>query len=237
MYVQRQSELTKEIALYLYQGATPDDLYFWTGKREMPSDDLVLVTPEIIKQEKKSGNYYYLLFTHPELLYPSLRPITDMKEFDTGNYYSNEEDIPNNRIKVTRYTQGEGKGKYFTERPENICGYFFYYEPGSTTFLSYKTSYNSFNKLTCAQEFMDLVTDELRHELQEGMHSLFFEGLFYPQIMHSKGILPRDLKFTPLEAYNLLNIEGYNPDYRSNTRLYYGECISGAPHLDQVLCK
>ena len=42
-------------------------------------------------------------------------------------------------IPVTRYAAGMSKGLYWDERPQDICGTFYYHEPESTTYLAYKT--------------------------------------------------------------------------------------------------
>lgn len=117
----------------------------------------------------KKGGDLGLFLTAPRLLYASNRPKTDMSLFRTVfNRTVRREDIEVGAagwsfaviegeiqylIPVTRYATGMPKGLYYAEDPvegEEYCGTFFYYEPESTTFLSYSTRADFFNKSQCS---------------------------------------------------------------------------------------
>lgn len=217
----------------------------------MPTDNMVLVTDELLEQERKLGNWHYLLFAKPELLYPSLHPITNMKMFDTGKYYTNESEIPDNRIRVTRYSQSVTGGKYNPTRSRDSCGWFLYAEPGSTTFLSYKTSYMSFNKVTAAMELRKAVSDKMiKHNLKSALYKMAGDDILKPHLLRADGIYPRDLMFTPQDAVDIYDgeIEDYelcvthnsrsHSDYQSDVKAYLGMDIVGPVEiLDNPLCK
>lgn len=113
----------------------------------------------------------------------------DMSIFQTcdSNYYT---ELPSgNFIAVTRYGEGMSRGLYYkTERPENICGFFYYAEPESSTYLRYNTSVTYFNKTDAALDLVDRVEGKIRAKLVKEIDKInkdIFE--------HINGNLPEDL--------------------------------------------
>ena len=122
-----------------------------------------------------------LLLYAPDLVYKgSKRPKTDMSLFRNPdslkvtrkdvNLQMNTQGIINGSVTiggetwhvmpVTRYAAGMKRGLFHGEdRPKEICGTFFYYEPESTTLLAYKTIHTSFNKTTAYIELGVKETD------------------------------------------------------------------------------
>ena len=92
-------------------------------------------------------------------------------------------------IPVTRYAGGMSKGLYHDEnKDENFCGTFFYHEPQSTTFLSYSTRDDFFNKSECAVSFRGGNIKD---------YSLYNRTI----AKHISGVWPADMMMTPSEAY------------------------------------
>lgn len=236
---------TEFIILMIYDGASNDDIYYFTGieyiKEFFKKFGLIEVTDSVIEKEVKMGNWYYLLLTNQDLLYKkSHRPITNMKMF-SDNYYDCTCEISGLKLPVARYASSVDSGKYNTERPDCMCGYFYYLENESTTFLSYKKPFKSFNKVTAAYELRKMIPKDekrLRYDLNEGIARVDRKGTLQFQLMHAEGILPRDLRFTPEEAFDLLGVDGYIENYSSSFRAYLGgEHIGAEEFLDQPICK
>lgn len=127
-----------------------------------------MVTKGYLEQEANKGNSYPMLFFNTDMLYKSMRPKTSMAMYQTcnSNYY---DELPeDNFIPVTRYGEGMSKGLYHkTDRPENVCGYFYYYEEESSTYLSYNTSVTYFNKTQAAYDMMEKVEGNLKIKLEK----------------------------------------------------------------------
>jgi len=166
----------------------------------------------------KKGGDLGLFLCAPRLLYSSNRPKTDMSLFRTvfsrtvrredievgfsgwaytvidGDAQAGGLSTPDIRylIPVTRYAAGMSKGLYYTEDTEEggeeYCGTFFYYEPESTTFLSYSTREDFFNKSQCAAVF------EGKDPADTSQHIRRIAN-------HLSGKWPADMMMTPLEAY------------------------------------
>ena len=254
---------------YYRQGLSEEEIEYWIGVED--SYDYLckvgfwsLVTKSYCEEAAKVGNSYPSLFHFPELLYhgdsfvervgedgmvslvaipASQRPKTDMSLFQTpvSHKYSSVSQIPAKKISVTRYASGMSKGLFYGDRPIGICGYFYYAEPESATFLSYENPFIAFNKTAAAEKLLKMQDDD---ELRETLLSLSFNQntpLRDLILQHIDGILPEDLKFTVKEAEDLLGYDdGVDDDlFRSPTKVYLGKKMGLYAYedgLDQPLC-
>jgi hypothetical protein len=255
-------EYTRVLELYR-EGFTPEEIAYWTGIRN--SFEYLgkvalwtLVTRSYVEEETKVGNSYSALLLFPELLYESRRPKTSMGMFCTpvSCRYSSPEEIPGKKIAVTRYSQGMSKGLFYGDRPSSVCGLFYYHEPDSSTYLSYKRGFKAFNKTAAAIRLSRLLMNSQAGASVEGeklremvgqalrMLSLNKNAAKRGMIMkHIKGSLPEDLRFTPKMAEDLF---GYNPRFHleveSEKSVYLGDSreldlYAYEDPLDQPLCK
>lgn len=134
------------------------------------------------------------------------------------------------------------QGLFYGDRPDDICGYFYYAEPQSTTYLAYNRALVAFNKTDAAEKLLAENEDE---ELRSSLESLRFNentplrGLI---LQHMNGTFPEDLRFTVEEAEDLLGYDdGVDDDlFRSPTKVYMGkrmELYAYEDKLDQPLCR
>lgn len=219
------------------EGMTDEEVEFWD---HVSLDNLQemklwsLVSKNYISKCAQNGNSYPMLTTYPQLLYPSMRPITDMSLFQTplSKYYKSMDDIPNYKIAVTRYSTGMSKGKYYdTDRPTDTCGYFYYYQPESTTYLTYNNAFTSFNKTTAARELIQQVNDQDMILVQK-LRKLSRANNLSELESHISGALPADLMMTA-KQYD------QEPDL-GDRQVYVGvilDLYAFEDKLDQPLCK
>lgn len=192
------------------------------------------------------------------MLYSSMRPITQMDMFRTpiSNRYVYLDDIPSNKIGVTRYASGMS-GSLFREgeRPARICGYFYYNEPESSTYLSYSKSLTSFNKSTAVRYLLDSVNindlSKPNAATYRRMGHSLNNTLEYIE-HHISGVLPPDLMMNAAEYsdYTSTYIEYLQQtrepymctldENNSDRKVYVGvklELYAKEDRLDQDLCK
>lgn len=203
-----------------------------------------LITKDYAQNAAKMGNSYPCLFSFPDLLYQSMRPKTNMQIFQTpvSNTYSLLEEIPRKKMAVTRYAAGMSQGLYYGEREKDICGYFYYAEPESTTYLVYRRSLTAFNKTSAARK---LLKKKDSVELQSTLRELSLGRYTEKKSLltrHQKGELPADLRFTVQEAHQLIYPRSeISPDLlKIDRKVYLGkylELYAYEDKLDQPLCK
>lgn len=180
------------------------------------------------KRASKSVYSLPLLLRDPTRTYSlSKRPRTDMSQFLSPNYKSYlAKDLPLLSLPVTRYAKGMSRGLYYPEstRSAQYLGTFYYLEPESETYLTYETSYTSFNKYTAFQELGG--DPEIAHQV-----------LFLTLDDYISGVLPADLLMTSEEICHYLGRELVSV---SDSKLYAGnvlELYAAEDVLDQFLCK
>jgi len=117
-------------------------------------------------------------------------------------------------LPVTRYGEGMSRGLY-RENSVGYAGTFYYYEPQSTTYLTFNTVKVAFNKISLADEW-DVEYTNTKH--------------LYILREHAKGLLPKDLVMSPSDVTKD-DIVGIRPGYAGNRLNLYGEEDS----LDQAL--
>ena len=183
------------------------------------------------KQYAQEKAYSLPLFLFaPDLLYQSNRPVTNMSMFrqPTSVLYTNTPtptDAPAGSssselsrgivttsgdiiqgIPVTRYASGMQVGLYNHDdaNEEDFCGTFYYYEPESTTYLTYSTFRVYRNKSKAVIELYKEFGVKLPHDINES----FFNTK-----------VPDDLRMTPLEYAKFFH-EEYHDDYYPSVRGY-----------------
>lgn len=146
---------------------------------------------------------YYLMHMAPDLLYKkSKRPKMDMMIFRTSENKVIEKELIVGEnfmidgelfstIPVTRYGLGMSRGMYHDETESQYLGTFYYYEPESLTYLSYKTSRTYFNKTDAIIK----LCEEFNDEYDKLVVSLTLQRVKN----HMDGKLPKDLMMTPFE--------------------------------------
>lgn len=244
-----------DVLKYHEEGMPSKEIEYWTGVED--ADEYLcsvgiwsFVSLDYVERFAVTGDSYPSLLTYPHLLYSSRRPKTEMKLFRTpvSHTYTDLSQLPEKSIAVTRYARGMSKGKFHDERPENICGYFFYSEPESTTFLTYNRSFTAFNKTEAANEFLKelaLFDDKraIHDELEMTLESLMFNEntpQYHTIREHMRGKLPADLRFDVDMAEDSLLHEGHfdSAELTTPTRKVYLDCDLYAydDDLDQPLC-
>ena len=209
-----------EILGMIYLGYSDNEIRFWYHvDTDITIDDILrrirvwsYISKKFIRDnlipESKSVP---ILFTFPDMLYSSNRPITNMEVFQTpySNYYNNINDmsfISNNYIHVTRYSSGMSRGLYKRESTQEFCGTFYYLEPESTTLLicNYITM---FNKFTTARYFVSNYSHILSRELINDFNEKIEEIISYSPIIldWSEGRIRDDFKYTPTEMEQIFN--------------------------------
>lgn len=211
----------------------------------------------------------------------SKRPINDMAMFRSPlSWEVREEEILRGEVvlggerwkllPVTRYAAGMRRGLFYPDKEASdlecqcYCGTFYYYEPESTTFLAYRTSYSSFNKHTAFKELMNKLElqdpDYLKLVVAYDQEILDPEVLEYRKILTRRlskrysnfyqnlnlfidGRLPQDLMLTPTEA---LQSKGYHRETKNlwapkaSDKKYYAGPYLGLYALeddyDQAIC-
>lgn len=132
----------------------------------------------------------------------SRRPITDMSLFRRpSNHYipKSSIEINDNKLSVARYARGMSKGVFFKdERPSDVCGFFYYVEPESLTYLIClpDRAKNYFNK---THAYNDLITrvdnSDDKYYVDRGTE---MHNDATPKD-HSESILPKNLIMSPIE--------------------------------------
>lgn len=237
-----ENEEIVESLEYYRQGLSQEDMYFWTEIEDVYQylcrvRKWVLLSPQRVLLDASQGNSKYIRYTHPELLYSTLRPITNMSMFRTplSNTYSNSNIIPNYKIRVSRYSSSLTKGFFNSERPPEMCGRFYYSEPESTTFLTYSNPLVSFNKVTAAWLLLEKVTNKsIISDLKWGLSKTDSKSTASMIGAHIREELPRDLMFTPKMALDLGIRDG--DEISSTKKVYLGDVVGAEEYLDQPIC-
>lgn len=241
----KQGFTDEEIAYWMYisHGIEPENVYATLSANPFWS----MVTISYIQDQAQKANSFPLLFFDLNLLYSSMRPKNEMTMFQTcnSNYYTINP--PNNAIQVTRYAGGMRKGLFYGERPKDVCGYFYYYEPESTTYLKYNRSLTAFNKTdACRKLYYQMEGTYPDHEYTEILYDSVILATDPDLIleMHIDGKIPRDLMFTCKEYEELIENEDLEltkpkKSITSDRKVYVGKTIgmyAAEDHLDYILC-
>lgn len=233
----------REMVEYYIQGLSDEDIRFWTGIKD-PISMLSkcafwsVVTMAFLKESCSRGDSYPVLFFKVDLLYKSMRPKTDMSMFQTANsnYYKDSNGIIDDKISVTRYAQGMSRGLFFGDRPSDTCGYFYYYEPESTTYLTYKNALVAFNKTDAAKQLIAELSEDdqdLVIAFEKYMNDRKVSNYFN---FHTNGLLPSNLMLTPEQYYKII---GKTTNNESNQKVYVGKLLNlyaKEDDLDQRIC-
>ena len=200
-----------------------------------------------ISYYQKEGAHYGgspgLILYAPNLLYKSMRPITDMSMFrGPGSRTVSKNKIVNNKlmidgigwnaVPVTRYAAGMSKGLYYEGGNGNkYCGTFYYNEPQSNTLLVYNTSRTFFNK---TQAMFQLLPAWRREGAQ------FISD--HPKLRdHMEGFLPPDLRMTAQDYYEEYPVDAKRriSGISSDIPLYLGKKLglyALEDNFDQYIC-
>lgn len=192
-----------------------------------------IVTKSYLEEQAKRGDSYAISFFNVDMLYKSMRPKTDMSMFVTANSNIYSIRPPKRSIPVTRYGEGMSQGLYYhSERPKDICGYFYYLEKESETYLEYKTSFVSSNKLSACVKLLDKLPNSYKSEIMNAIEKMGETHLYNYLI----GEYPGDLMISFTEY------QKYDPTApTSNRKFYIGDrpliLYGREDELDQPLCK
>jgi hypothetical protein len=201
-----------ELIINYINGMDFDTMAFWHGetvtkdimKLHNIKDWYFVKIGYYLDRAQKFGDSTGLILYAQDLLYKSMRPITDMSMFRGPNsrtikrnkILNNDTIVISNEIwnyfPVTRYAAGMSKGMYHTEEQiGKYCGTFYYIEPESTTLLVFKKSRSFFNKTTA---MMNLYPNyNIRSFLDDN-----------PNLEdHILGKLPADLMMSPQEYHQI----------------------------------
>lgn len=203
--------LTRDIISYA-SGMTKANYLFWYGERafqdmEALMDDVVWRYYTLDTHIKNGVDLAYsfplLMYEDKKYTYPdSNRPRTGMTTFrqvaSLGKVREGEQGIP-----VIRYSVGMSQGLYNRQSGKSFCGTFYYYQEGSSTLLSYKTSEMYTNKYEAAK-FLDPEGKYTRREVSE----LEGDSVFLDFV---NGVLPRDLMMTPTQVVQYYRGKGIKP--------------------------
>ncbi len=172
-----------------------------------------------VKRALENCDSFDLLFDRREFLYPSMRPITDMKLFQTEkagmytsdmifNHISNQDsslvcsEVLSHEgflqfLRVTRYSKGMTRGLYHKSTQKRVyTGRFYYLEPDSTTLLTFiNTNVRIYkNKYLAA---LDLCS----HALMGAFSATPFQRDF---LAGKNPNIPNDLMMTPKELFQIM---------------------------------
>lgn len=193
------------------------------------STPLLYLAPHLIYNESKRPKNDMLMFRSPLSLV--VNNIDNSQLNLNGNIW--------NTIPVTRYARGMSKGMYYKDVEDKFCGTFYYNEPESDTYLCYRTSRTYFNKT--------VAITKLGEEFNIDVSSYIPNNK--PLMFHINGLLPSDLRMTPLEFAKFLT--GNKLSIRGLSRQRYNEIFpekeyvgmdnalrlySAEDGLDQILC-
>jgi hypothetical protein len=177
------------------------------GIQKCISLPLMYIAPDLVYKQSKRPKTSMDIFRSPSSIVVDRSSIIKLpgEEFLYSVTISGE---TFNAIPVSRYGAGMSKGLYHDEYEDDplftlVNGTFYYYEPESSTFLTFKEHKTYFNKTEAAiqlnDEFSEFGGFFTRDYRDIGNKSL---------IMHMDGTLPKDLKLTPRQ---LVDIYGITP--------------------------
>lgn len=166
---------------------------------------------------RKNPSSVPFMVKYPELLYSqSKRPINDMSQYFIEKHLN----ITNKSyINVTRYTDGMRRGLFHGENNGKYIGTFYYYEPQSTTALTYQTVLKCQNKVDAVEKLIEEMnrlphlSQELiiiRDELRKTMNNTPISQEYYDWC---KGKLHENLMYTP-QKYLLIRKTQAGPHQR-----------------------
>jgi hypothetical protein len=214
------------------------------------------------------GHSVPLIISAPHLFYPSGRIKTDMMDFykstnhkvrrsdlkihQTSPFLIYEVTISNMTyyaIPVTRYVSGMSKGLYHGDRPEDVCGTFYYLESdvtphgalesgagshSSTLLLCRPNRYfSSRNKIQAYERVRDPSDPRLNFKIHDERE----RQIIY---MYTMNILPPDLKMSPNDLLKLLGQEAEEDGTMDQTPRYVAKQLNLyalEDGYDQPLCK
>ena len=241
-----------------YEGVNNREINFWTGVENMSQSlkdtthwtykPLKIIVQEAIQQAKS----LCLKMWAPQLLYKSMRPITDMSLFRSSTSpVICRKAINNNKIElygqiwnvipVTRYAVGMSGSLFYGSSQEQFLGTFYYYEPESTTLLAYQSAQIEFNKMTAIKHLSNKST-----KIQKFQNFIERQPDTSRKLQqHANGIIPKDLNLSPMEALILkkgktaTKLEKQEAKSLAQDRQYAGDYLNlyaCEDRFDQDLC-
>lgn len=269
------------IEKYFVYKMTKNEIYFWSdqkvndilNKLKTQKYWIYCSIKGWIELALKTGDSLPLLLYAPDQVYISNRPKTDMLMFRQVNSFKydphslifNKDDIydisllidkdnKKNKLQclpVTRYASGMSKGLYYNDKMIDYCGTFFYFEPQSTTYLTfnnykvYRNKYEALKDLRIKSNIfieVKLPLDKYNRYDENDESIINFIETYYEHPEY----YPDDLKMTPIEVYDnndyYLPNNGINIDFINklpDKRYYAGEILglyALEDKFDQEIC-
>lgn len=203
-----------------------------------------------IKTAARMGRSTLLMKLYPKMLYKSGRPKTDMKIFKPHKLI----DTASSYLPVARYSSGMKRGLFFGDKPDTVCGTFYYLEIESDTYLKYDSILKAKNKVIAAIVMSKILRrigeDDMAHNLYELIEKSFEEDnklkkwTYY--LLNGENEQFNDiLTYTPSEIKRLTGFKGskfYNSLYEynklPNKKMYYGNrwLYASEDDFDQEIC-
>ncbi len=223
----------RQVYLAAMNGKIPEDTFKYFHGGVSPEEFLrkrrVWVRAETEYQSKYRA--LAMMFNHPDLLWSSMHPKTDMKMFQQENYLkgevknnilfvgekkyriygrdNNNEEIDDVAFPVSRYAESVDIGLYHTTKIGNFCGTFYYIEPESTVYLiSHKVIFSR-TKTAAAQLIAEPQT---KFAVWEKQQRTSIRRPKY-QKLYDEGKLRHGLLYTPIQAHTELGYKGYHDSY------------------------
>tara|TARA_R110002072_G_scaffold45565_4_gene126753 strand:+ start:41401 stop:42498 length:1098 start_codon:yes stop_codon:yes gene_type:complete len=195
----------------------------------------------------KTANSLPLALYAKHLLYGSMRPRTEMLLYRqvTSLTYSTVKKLDDHiyllddklfGIPVTRYSDGMSRGLFYRGNDEknDYCGTFYYYEPESTTFLTFTTSKTYKNKYEAVVDLAGETknfTEPAIDQYYNAEQKIFTRPMDYPD----------DMRMTPKEYYENVRSEMLPDAYKDlrDVKHYIGKKIklyAVEDMYDQSIC-
>ncbi|CAK7994661.1 Hypothetical protein POVR1_LOCUS185 [uncultured virus] len=231
-----ETDMPKRVLILKFNGVPDDVIEYWVGVN--PSQLLREIkvwtrySPRYVQNSINNADSYPLLYAHSQLMYSNHHPITNMSLFNPTKLHA----PPEKFLPVTRYATGMHRGLFFGDTPANCLGTFYYHQSESNTFLSYDRILEADNKYHAAV----LLQDDSQ-ELKMLVDVFSKSGWLYQWVI---GNLRKNLMYSPIQAYEELNIRGHSDPYKATQHpIYAGGVESGLgiygreDCFDQPLCR
>jgi hypothetical protein len=205
---------------YFYDDETPDE---FLKKRK--------IWRRADTQMNSVNRRFVMMFYHPEMLWSSNRPKTDMKMFQQENYLlgdiksnilvvedkryriygrsSENENLDGVAFPVSRYAEDTDTGLYYQTKG-NFCGTFYYIEPESIVYLISNKVIFSRTKTSSAQL---IAKPQTKFALWEAERRNSYERNYNNQKLYDEGKLRPGLLYTPIQAHEELGFRSYRDPY------------------------
>lgn len=146
-------------ATYIYN-YSPDEMLFYFNNKTLKYTKWMYQTIQnmITHGEETCDSLPLIMYAKDKVYTISKRPRTNMLMFRTpGSVTIHKDEIKDGYYKewkvipVTRYAKGMSKGLFYSEEESSFCGTFYYYEPESSTYLTYNRMLTARNKTDAAR--------------------------------------------------------------------------------------